>query len=71
MGYDRHPMGMTMQFPVPDQVKVNDPLFDSQAEWISPGYDDELLPAAGIPWRPDLRSPGGSRTRRPRTAGRS
>jgi len=25
MGYDRHPMGMTMQFPVPEQAKVNRP----------------------------------------------
>ena len=24
MGYDPHPIGMTMQFPVPDQSKVND-----------------------------------------------
>ena len=28
-GYDRHPIGMTMQFPVADQTKVNDPLFSS------------------------------------------
>ncbi|HYY79293.1 MAG TPA: hypothetical protein VFD04_08930, partial [Actinomycetes bacterium] len=27
MGYDRHPVGMTMQYPVPDQRKVNDPLW--------------------------------------------
>src|SRR5215212_7657169 len=26
MGYDKHPVGMTMQYPVPDQSKVNDPL---------------------------------------------
>jgi hypothetical protein len=34
---------MTMQYPVPDQAKVNDPLFDSPAHWISPGFDDELF----------------------------
>jgi len=42
-GYDSHPIGMTMQFPVTDQTKVNDPLFASQADWISPGYDDEIF----------------------------
>lgn len=36
MGYQRHPIGMTMQFPVPEQTRVNDPLFESRAEWISP-----------------------------------
>jgi Family of unknown function (DUF6298) len=36
-GYDKHPIGMTMQFPVRDQNKVNDPLFDGPADWISPG----------------------------------
>jgi hypothetical protein len=39
--YDTHPMGITMQFPVRDQTKVNDPLFDSEAEWVSPGFDEE------------------------------
>ncbi len=43
MGYDKHPVGMTMQFPVPDQTKVNDTLFNSPADWISPGFDDELF----------------------------
>jgi hypothetical protein len=42
-GYDRHPIGMTMQFPVSEQTKVNDPLFNSVADWISPGYDDEIF----------------------------
>ena len=46
-GYDHRPMGMTMQFPVADQVKVNDPLFDSPAEWISPGFDDEIFAHGG------------------------
>ena len=40
MGYDPHPLGMTMQFPVPDQTKVNEPLFASPAEWISPGFEE-------------------------------
>jgi hypothetical protein len=48
MGYDRHPIGMTMQYPVPEQTKVNQPLYDSRAEWISPGYDDEVF-AGGAP----------------------
>jgi Family of unknown function (DUF6298) len=47
-GYQRHPIGMTMQYPVPDQTKVNQPLFASRAEWISPGYDDEVF-AGGAP----------------------
>ena len=36
-----HPIGMTMQFPVADQTRVNEPLLASRADWISPGYDDE------------------------------
>jgi hypothetical protein len=52
MGYDRHPIGMTMQFPVPSQTKVNQPLFDSRAEWISPGYDDEVFADGGHPMAP-------------------
>ncbi|GAB3838651.1 hypothetical protein ACFPIJ_35865 [Dactylosporangium cerinum] len=48
-GYDAHPIGMTMQFPVPEQTKVNDPLLGSQAEWISPGYDDEIFAGGGHP----------------------
>jgi hypothetical protein len=51
-GYDRHPIGMTMQYPVPDQTKVNQPLLDSRAEWISPGYDDEVFAAGGVPQAP-------------------
>jgi hypothetical protein len=47
-GYHRHPIGMTMQYPVPDQTKVNQPLYASRAEWISPGYDDEAF-AGGAP----------------------
>jgi hypothetical protein len=51
-GYDTHPIGMTMQFPVADQLKVNDPLFESKAEWISPGYDDEIFAKGGHPMAP-------------------
>ena len=43
MGYDQHPIGMTMQFPVPDQSKINEVLWNSPADWISPGYDDEMF----------------------------
>ena len=52
MGYDRHPIGMTVQFPVPEQTKANQPLFGSQAEWISPGYDDEIFAGGGHPMMP-------------------
>jgi hypothetical protein len=34
---------MTMQYPVPEQSKVNDVLFNSPADWISPGFDDVIL----------------------------
>jgi hypothetical protein len=43
-GYAQYPIGMTMQFPVPDQRKVNEPLFESSADWISPGFDEEIEP---------------------------
>jgi len=46
MGYARHPIGMTMQYPVPDQSKVNDPLFASPADWVSPGFDEAEFTAA-------------------------
>jgi hypothetical protein len=36
MGYAKHPVGITMQYPVRDQSKVDDVLFDSPADWISP-----------------------------------
>jgi hypothetical protein len=51
-GYDQHPIGMTMQFPVADQTRVNKPLFDSQADWISPGYDDDVFAEGGHPMAP-------------------
>ena len=37
---------MTMQFPVADQHKVNEPLFASPADWISPGFDEPIDPNA-------------------------
>ena len=43
-GYATHPIGMTMQYPVRDQSKVNDVLFNSLADWISPGFDDGASP---------------------------
>jgi hypothetical protein len=51
-GYEQHPIGMTMQFPVAEQTKVNDPLLGSRAEWISPGYDDEVFAGGGHPMAP-------------------
>ena len=53
MGYTTHPIGMTMQFPVQDQTKVNDSLYNSPADWISPGYDDEIFRDGGHPMAPD------------------
>jgi hypothetical protein len=50
--YDTHPIGMTMQFPVADQTRVNDPLFNSPADWISPGYDDEIFTGGRHPMAP-------------------
>jgi hypothetical protein len=47
-----------MQFPVPDQTRVNDPLFNSAADWISPGYDDEIFAGGGHP-----NAPGGPASR--------
>jgi hypothetical protein len=51
-GYDSHPIGMTMQFPVAEQRKVNEPLLRSRAEWISPGYDDEIFSDGSHPMEP-------------------
>ena len=51
-GYTTHPIGMTMQFPVADQTKVNDPLLSSRAEWISPGFDDEIFAHGRHPMAP-------------------
>ena len=51
-GYEPHPIGMTMQFPVADQTRVNEPLLRSRADWISPGYDDEMFADGGHPMAP-------------------
>ena len=51
-GYETHPIGMTMQFPVADQTRVNEPLFSSRADWISPGYDDEIFTGGRHPMAP-------------------
>ena len=51
-GYDPHPIGITMQFPVADQTKVNEPLLNSRAEWISPGFDDEIFTQGRSPMAP-------------------
>jgi hypothetical protein len=42
MGYDTHPIGMTYLFPVAELSKSNEPLWNSPADWISPGFDDTL-----------------------------
>jgi len=42
-GYERHLIGMTMQVPVPNQATVNETLWNSSADWISPGYEDEIF----------------------------
>jgi hypothetical protein len=47
-GHQHHPIGMTMQYPVADQTRVNQPLYESRAEWVSPGYDDQVF-AGGAP----------------------
>jgi hypothetical protein len=47
-GYDKHPIGMTMQFPVAVQSKVNGPLFNGPADWISPGFDDMAHPGFAL-----------------------
>ena len=46
-GYASHPIGMTFLYPVPDQSKANDPLWNSPADWISPGFDDGPGPGDG------------------------
>jgi hypothetical protein len=53
MGYVAHPVGMTMQYPVRDQSKVNDVLFEGPADWISPGFDDVASPMQSSRWLAD------------------
>ena len=43
---------MTVQCPVAEQTKVNQPLLRSGAQWISPGYDDEMFSDGGHPMTP-------------------
>jgi hypothetical protein len=52
MGYVAHPVGMTFQHPVADQRTANDPLWNSPADWISPGLDDAPTPGDSR-WRHD------------------
>jgi hypothetical protein len=47
-GCDARPIGMTMQFPVADVKRVNEPLFASPADWISPGFDEPMDPNADM-----------------------
>ena len=75
MGYQAHPIGMTMQFPVADQTKVNEPLFASRAEWISPGFEEpDYFPgqprAPGLVRRPAGRGREEGRDRPTRTTSR-
>jgi hypothetical protein len=51
-GHQPHPVGMSMQFPVADQTRVNEPLLSSAADWISPGFDDERFADGGHPMAP-------------------
>jgi hypothetical protein len=50
MGYAGQPVGMTMQYPVRDQSKVNDVLFGGPADWISPSFDDVDSPMQDSRW---------------------
>jgi hypothetical protein len=45
-GYDPRPIGMTYLFPVADMSRSNQPLWDSPADWISPGFDQPFDPDA-------------------------
>ena len=51
-GYDVRPIGMSMQYPVAHQTRVNEPLFSSDADWIAPGFDDEKFANGGHPMAP-------------------
>jgi hypothetical protein len=48
MVYERRPIGMTMQFPVPSRRRVDDPLFEAGAVGL-PGYDEEIFAGGGHP----------------------
>lgn len=42
MGNNSHPIGMTYLYPVAELTASNEPLWNSPADWISPGFDDTL-----------------------------
>jgi uncharacterized protein DUF6298 len=71
MGYDRHPMGMTMQFPSRSRPRSTPRCSTAGRSGSRPATTTRSSPAAGTPWRRAPRRPGGWRTRPPRTAGRS
>jgi hypothetical protein len=50
MGYTPHPVGMSYQYPVRELHKANDPLWASPADWVSPGFDDQI---GNSRWRTD------------------
>ncbi len=60
-GYDAHPIGMTMQYPVPDQRRVNEPLLASAAEWVSPGFDEGDSPFPPGRWFTDPPASDGAK----------
>lgn len=57
-GYTSHPIGMTYLYPVADLSRANDPLWASPADWISPGFDDEI---GNGRWRSDPPANDGSK----------
>ncbi len=59
-GYQPHPVGMTFLYPVPDQSRANQPLWDSPAEWISPGFDEGSMPV-GSRWLTDPPASDGTK----------
>jgi hypothetical protein len=61
MEYAKHPVGMTMQHPVRDQGRVNDVLFSSPADWISPGFDDVASPMQESRWLTDPPASDGAK----------
>jgi hypothetical protein len=60
-GYDAHPIGMTMQFPVADQTRVNQPLLRSGSR---PVTTTRCSPRDATRWLQALRRRAGTPTRR-------
>jgi len=58
---------MTMQFPVPEQVRVNDPLFQAEPSGSRPATTTRSSQAVATRWRQGLHTPGGSSRRPSRT----